>query len=203
MIVRQFRFPKLTQVLASRCPQSMTWMIAFSKEENFEEFLRLFEDSDYTEVVYDAISGGLGAIHKDHHLDKNKGAFGYSRGEYERNVVRILRESGYRIILLPEFDNTLNVKQCDGLLNNSPLEIKTIERFGLWSIRTKIQYAVKQGAEILVLNFPERSLYQSERIAEGWRLFRNDPSSRLLNNTITTIIVIVEGAILNILKPPG
>lgn len=203
MIVRQFRLPKLTQVLASRCPQSMTWMIAFSKEENFEEFLRLIEDSDYSEVVFDTVSGGLGAIHKGHHLDKNKGAFGYRRGEYERNVVRILRESGYRIVLLPEFDNTLNVKQCDGLLNHSPLEIKTIEGLGLWAIRTKIQYAVKQGAEILVLYFPERSLYKSERIAEGWRLFINDPSSRLLNNTITSIIVIVEEAILDILKPPG
>ncbi|MBR5034501.1 MAG: hypothetical protein IKX71_04265 [Bacteroidales bacterium] len=181
----------------------MTWMKAFSKEENFEEFLRLIEDPDYTEVVFDTASGGLGAIHKEHHLDKNKGVLGYRRGEYERNVVRILRESGYRIILLPEYDNTLNVKQCDGILNHSPAEIKTIEGLGLWAIRTKIQYAVKQGAEVLILYFPERSLYSPDRITEGWRLFSTDPSSTLLNNTITSIVVIVEDAIIDTLKPPG
>ena len=49
------------------------------RDENFQEYLRLLNDSNYYDVTFDEKSGGVSAIHKDHQFDKKIGPFGIKR----------------------------------------------------------------------------------------------------------------------------
>jgi hypothetical protein len=87
------------------------------REENFQEYLRLLQDPNYVEVTFDYESGGVSAIHREHKFDKQYGPFGYARGQYERDVVDLLRNRGYYIILLPEESMIPNKKSCDAIID--------------------------------------------------------------------------------------
>ena len=100
------------------------------REENFQEFIRLRNDPDYYDVIFDEKSGGVSAIHKEHQFDKTVGPFGYKRGLYERIVLTALRKHGHRIILNKEDSGLYLIKTCDGFLDGKTAEIKTIEGDG-------------------------------------------------------------------------
>jgi len=60
------------------------------REENRKEYDRLKKDPEYSDVKYDEKSGGVGAIHKDHTFDKDKGWYETSAqnaGVKDGNVV--------------------------------------------------------------------------------------------------------------------
>ena len=99
------------------------------REENYQEYLRLLCDSDYNDVTFDEKSGGVSAVHILHHFDKQTGPFGTRRGDYEIAVVSMLRNKGYRILLLPEECKTTHLKSCDCLLNDCQAEIKTVDPY--------------------------------------------------------------------------
>lgn len=174
------------------------------REENYQEYLRLLCDSDYYDVTFDENSGGVSAVHRTHRFDKQMGPFGIRRGDYEIAVVSILRNKGYRIILLPEECGTTNHKSCDCLLNDCVAEVKTVEGDGHWAVRTKIYDSIKQGAEILILYFPQSQFFSIDRIIEGWRM--NDDYIRERQSTlnpVSRIIAVVGDKVLDIIKPPG
>ena len=174
-----------------------------TREENYQEYLRLKENPEYNEVVFDGKSGGVSAVHRLHRFDKQIGPFGYKRGEYEHHVVTILRQNGHRVILLSEDDYETSLKRCDGLLDGVMMEIKTIEGDGHWSVRTKIYDASRQGADLLVLFFPKSNFFSVSRIEEGWKMCE-DASDSILNwKPIIRILAIVENRIIEIPKPPG
>ena len=174
------------------------------REENYQEYLRLLCDSDYNDVTFDEKSGGVSAVHILHHFDKQTGPFGTRRGDYEIAVVSMLRNKGYRILLLPEECKTTHLKSCDCLLNDCQAEIKTVEGDGHWAVRTKIYDSIKQGAEILILYFPQTQLFSIDRITEGWQM--NDDYIREYQPTmrpISRIIAVVGSSVLDITKPSG
>ena len=173
------------------------------REGHFQDYLDLSKSFELRDVVFNCITGGLSAIHRSHCYDKAMGRFGYKRGEYEIRTVNVLRNYGYKIILIAEDSEIVNEKQYDALLNNQATEIKAIEDIGRCSIRTKIQRAAKQGASVLILYFPESSLYTRTRILDGWQRFLTDGKTRYLHNVVTLIICIVEERIEEIIKPPG
>lgn len=142
----------------------------FQREENYKEYLRLLQDKDYLEVTYDEESGGMSAVHKLHKFSKKKGVDGLRQGDYELNVVDVLRKYGHRVILGAE-SNTPGIKTFDGFLDDTPMEIKSVEGDGTWSISTKLRNADKQHAKCVVLYFPNEKLYSPLRISEGIRLF--------------------------------
>lgn len=175
-----------------------------TREENYQEYLRLIDDPDYLEVTFDEQSGGVTAIHRLHRFDKQKGPFGYSRGEYERHVLLTLREYGHQIILLPEVDNKTSVKSCDGILDDMMVEIKTIEGDGHWAVRTKIYDAARQGADVLAFFFPKSDLFTIGRIEEGWKMCEDDSeSTTACRKPISRILAVVESRLIEIPKPPG
>ena len=169
------------------------------KEENYKEFLRLQENPDYLNVTFDEQSGGVCAIHKEHCFDKQMGPFGYRRGQYELDVARILQRTGAVVLLESEFPKGKGVKAFDARINGIASEIKTIEQNGRWAIRTKIHSAISQGAELLVLYYPDSALFSEEKIRDGWiiNLSPNQPE------TLKRIIAVQKEGILEILKPPG
>lgn len=72
------------------------------REENYNEYLRLLQDGDYVEVAFDEESGGMSAVHTQHKFSRQLGPYGIRRGDYERIVMKVLRDHGHRIILASE-----------------------------------------------------------------------------------------------------
>lgn len=163
------------------------------RDENYKEYLRLKQNDDYVDVTFDEESGGVSAVHRFHKFDKQKGIFGLRRGEYELNAISVLRRNGNRISLEPELGQQC-VKQCDGFLDDVPMDIKTIEGKGIWSISTKLYDAVKQCAECVVLLFPDKSLYSPERVKDGLGKFLANPDNKD-SQRLSSIIAIVEDSI--------
>lgn len=179
--------------------------VGYSWEENLIAFYILSEDSDYLDVQFDWISGGLSAIHKEHNFDKRIGPFCCKRGDYERHVVDVLRTKGHRVILLSEYSSNYDGKKFDCLLDGKSGDIKTVESDGHWAVRTKMYYTAKQRASYIILYFPDRRLFSYERVIEGWRMFLSDPIA--LANDLADVIkrtyIIVDQSVLEIEKPPG
>lgn len=167
------------------------------REENFQEYLRLNNNPDYYDVTFDDKSGGVSAIHKEHCFDKQVGPFGRRRGQYEVEVLNILRENGRVVTLESEFPKGKYIKAFDAYVNLASTEIKTVESNGRWSVRTKIYLAVKQGAEMLVLYYPNMSFFSMEKIIEGWNLNRLSKTAEPLKR----ILAVVNGKVLEISKP--
>ena len=142
----------------------------FQREENYKEYLRLLQNDDYYDVTFDENSGGMSAVHKLHKFSKQFGDYGMRRGDYEKTVLDVMRQNGYRIILDAE-PNMPGVKSCDGYLNDVRMEIKAIEGMGPWTVAKKLHCAEKQQAECVILYFPEELLYSPLRVSEGIRLF--------------------------------
>ena len=174
------------------------------REENFQEYLRLKGDQDYLDVTFDEVSGGVSAVHKEHCFDKQMGPFGCRRGDYERHVINVLRKNGYSVILLPErMPKSVNIKQFDALFDYEMSEIKTVEGRGHWSIRTKLYDAAKQGADVVILYFPEKQLFSESRIQENWVMNNAYAESVPDMHQIKRLFVVVEDRLTEIAKPPG
>lgn len=128
--------------------------------DNAEEYQRLKNDKNYTDVEFDWGTGGLKATHKDHNFDKDIGLFEIERGQYEKNTREALYEKGYSIILQKEDLHLVGVKQPDGFLNGTLMDIKGVEGNPMWSIFR----ANGQRVETCVLYFHEPSLFSESDV---------------------------------------
>lgn len=193
--VNQSNFSDLSFLRAQKTMENS----GLKREENYKEFLRLTDNPDYLDVTFDEESGGVYAVHKEHCFDKQMGPFGCQRGQYELDVARILQRNGAIVLLESEYPKGKGVKAFDAKINGIAAEIKTIEQNGRWAVRTKIHSAIRQGAELLVLYFPDCTTFSEERIWEGWRINNslNQPE------TLKQILVVQNNEVLEISKPPG
>ena len=91
------------------------------------------------------------------------------------------------------------MKNNDGLLNDLPMDIKTVEGRGVWSISSKLREAEKQGAVVVVLYFPDSNLYSKSRVLDGISKYENNPQIQAIKS-ITSCYVIVEDQIVDYLK---
>lgn len=162
-----------------------------NKEENYQEFLRLINNPDYYEVAFDERSGGVSGIHRGHKFDKQIGPFGYRRGEYEKMVCSVLRRNGYRVLLESERSRD-NVKNNDGLLNDLPMDIKSVESNGIWSISSKLREAEKQGARVVILYFPDPTLYSKNRVLDGISKYEYNPQIQSAKSIQACMVIAAE-----------
>ena len=169
------------------------------REENYQEYLRLLNNPEYVDVTFDDQSGGVSAVHRDHRFDKQVGPDGMKRGCYELNVIEVFRKAGHSIILLGE-SAEVGKKQYDGLLDGIPCEIKSVEQLGRWTIRTKIGNAIKQGASIVVLFFPNANLFSQKRVQDGWKDYL-DYIDSTDNNPEIQMLCVVDDYVHKIEKP--
>ncbi len=171
------------------------------REENYQEYLRLLKDPNYYDVSFDEKSGGVSAVHKEHRFDKSMGPYGIKRGDYEVHAIEALRRAGYLVVLTTETTD-VGTKQFDGFINCSPMEIKAVEGNGRWSIRTKIYDAAMQGADVVVLQFLDKEIYNPVRVAEGWKMYED---ARLINKNwpaISKVLIVSEQEVSEMTKPP-
>ena len=144
--------------------------IHVDKERNKEIYKKYLNNPDYYGVKYDEESGGVLAIHKGHNFDKQNGAFGISRGEYEIYASNVLFKNGYRVIMQNE-QNDIGVKSADMLLNGVKCDIKGIEKNGKFTIKSSFRKANSQESEIIALYFHDTSKYSEVYINEQWNIF--------------------------------
>ena len=159
------------------------------REENFNEYLRLLQNDDYFGVTYDEKSGGMSAVHRRHKFDKTCGPYGVRRGDYERKAMDVLRRSGFRVVLESEL-SIQGVKKCDGYLDDDPMEIKSVEGHGTWTVCKKLREAVRQHAESIVLYFPQEEYFSEFRITEGIRLFCSCPESKDITGLAYLLVIV-------------
>ena len=161
------------------------------REENYQEYLRLKANSNYYDVYFDEYSGGVSAIHRDHKLDSEKGAYGIKIGDYEKRVVDILRKKGHYITLESELAPN-GVKTPDGVIDGEIMEIKVTDGYGKWAIKDKLHKAARQGAWCVILYFHKKELFSIGRLEDGWARYINDKDSQNCQGIINKIICIIE-----------
>ena len=165
------------------------------REDNFQEYLRLRQDPNYYDVTFDDKSGGVSAIHREHKFDSEIGAYGIKIGDYEKIVLRIMRNRGHLIILESEIAPK-GIKTPDGSLDGYIMDIKSVERNGKWAIKDKFHNAIKQGVECVILYFHVKDLYSEERMLDGWNRLLEDIDSQRYENKIQKVFCIVDGIVI-------
>ena len=148
-------------------------------EANKIEYERLLKDANYTDVRFNPKNGALSAIHINHNFDPTIGIFGIPRGDYEKISVYVLYEYGNEVILETEIKGE-NISTPDGFLNGIVFEIKGIEGCGNRVIKDAISKASGQGAEIVVMYFHDKNLYNASLVKNGYeRYLINSQSKRV------------------------
>ena len=133
-----------------------------------KEKYKSYSTNDWVRERFDEFSGGYIVYHKDHQFDPTIGKFGIPRGDYEKNASKVLAIYGKRVVLESEISEDY-VKTPDGLLNEVKFDIKGIEGDGNRVIKNAISKASKQGAEITVLYFHDKNMFDIDFVREGYK----------------------------------
>jgi hypothetical protein len=138
-----------------------------------------FDTNEWVKACFDEHSGGFAVYHKDHSFDPTIGKYGIPRSCYETNASKVLSVYGMAVVL--KSDKTgANDAYYDGFLNGIPFEIKGVEVKTKRIIKDKISEASGQKAEIAVLYFHDKGLYDKDFVVEGYRQYlRNSKSKRI------------------------
>ncbi|MDR3188337.1 MAG: hypothetical protein LBT94_04025 [Prevotellaceae bacterium] len=155
---------------------------------NRMEYIRLKNDSRYTNVKFNENTGGLLAIHKEHHFDPTVGRFGIPRGDYERIAAEVLYSYGRSVVLQSE-QLEENEKTPEGLLDGNIFDIKGVEGRGKTAIKHKLAEASLQGCKTIVLYFHENNTFLLQRIIDGYNHYLRNSNSKRIN----TVYYIVDG----------
>lgn len=134
---------------------------------NMEEYNRLIEDENYTDVAFDKKSGGIMATHKDHNFVAEVGRYNISRGEYEKHAQKALFRAGYSVILQSEKQSMPGIKTPDGLLDGKVMDIKGVEGNPLYSINR----ANTQQVHTCILYYHEAKEFDIDYVRHQWNLF--------------------------------
>ncbi|MDR0737827.1 MAG: hypothetical protein LBF39_02010 [Prevotellaceae bacterium] len=141
------------------------------------EYVRLKNDSNYTDVKFDENTGGMLAIHKDHNFDPTIGKFGIPRGDYEKNASEVLVKYGMSVVFHSE-KQEYGVKTPDGLLNGGLFDIKGIEGNSHRTIKDVISKSSKQGAKTTVLYFHDKNMFDMDFIRESYKKYLSNSKSK-------------------------
>ena len=158
------------------------------------EYNCLKNDPNYTKVEYNALTGGLRAVHKDHNFDNDFGKFKIPRGQYEILASQALFEKGYSVILQSE-KKPDGIKCPDGYLNGVLMDIKGIEGNPLYSLMR----ANKQEVKTAILYFHESEMYSHDGIIGNL-----DYLPKLLEkNKVRNPIIHIETVVCVVRQPDG
>ena len=117
--------------------------------DNAEEYKKLKNDKDYTDVKFDWGTGGLKATHKDHSFDKVKGT-------YEKDVQNAGYKKGCSVIFGSEKGGKIGERFTEGLWDNCNFEIASCETITDNNILRGLKHcASKRTTEIAVLHYPQ------------------------------------------------
>ena len=145
-----------------------------------------FDASEWIKVGFDEHNGGFVIYHKDHSFDPTIGKYGIPRSYYEMNASKILSAYGMGVVLKSEKSET-NEEYYDGFLNGIPFEIKGVEVKTKRIIKDKISEASGQKAEIVVLYFHDKDLYDKDFVFEGYKQYLNNSKSKRIKTVYCVV----------------
>lgn len=145
-------------------------------QDNYNHYLKLKKDSNYTDVVFNENNGGLKATHRLHSFDPN-------RGHYEKEVRDILFNNGDRIVLEKELveagqKHIEGIKQIDGYFYDYSCDISTILGTGKNTIKRAFNHSKDKKAEVAILYFPNKEDFSLDRIKEGVKKYEGQTNYR-------------------------
>lgn len=147
--------------------------IAAAIEANRREYERLKENPDYTDVAFNASSGGLKATHRGHNFDDKK-------GWYEQHVQATGYLHGHSVILEKEIHTIENKRNVEGLFDGQDFEIAGSETGTANNIRNALKHcASKPGCRVAVVFFPDKNKVSMAMIRDGLKKYfglKNDPN---------------------------
>ena len=146
-----------------------------------------YNTNDWIKAGFDEFSGGYRVYHKEHQFDPTIGKFGIPRGDYEKNASKVLSKYGMSVVLhseKPEYET----KIPDGLLNGIMFDIKGIEGKSSRIVKDKIFEASKQGAEIVVLYYHDKNLFDIDFVRGGYEKYLTNSK----NKRVKTVYCVVE-----------
>ncbi|MDR0415236.1 MAG: hypothetical protein LBH84_07485 [Prevotellaceae bacterium] len=157
-------------------------------DSNRAEYMLLKNDSSYVDVRFNERTGGLLAIHREHHFDPTIGKFGLPRGDYATIAAEELYQPG-NCVLLESETSSYGIKGSEGLLDREKFDIKGVEGTGKRNIEYKIYNASEKGAKIAVLYYHDKSVFSAQNIVDGYSSYlRNSKSKK-----IKTVYYILDG----------
>lgn len=95
------------------------------------------------ERSYFSKNGGFKATHKEHFPPKDK--------DYAEKRCNVLADKGYKVYLDSERSIEFKEKTKDGRIYKAPMDLKTINETGNYTIKSAMEKATKQGASVAIL----------------------------------------------------
>ncbi len=154
---------------------------------NKERYDELRENPEYSDVRYDAQTGGVTAIHIEHNFDPTIGKFGVPRGDYERNAIQGLFLNGHMVILNKEESNLVGIKQPDGFIDGRLMDIKGVEGNCLYAMNR----ANVQKVDTCILYFHDETAFSLTDVRSKWENLPNwiENNKRITDKTIYLRII--------------
>jgi hypothetical protein len=160
-----------------------------SRTELLKEAIKTYNSyntNDWIKAGFDEFSGGYRVYHKEHQFDPTIGKFGIPRGDYEKNASKVLSKYGMNVVLNSE-KTEFEKRVFDGLLNNTPFDIKGIEGKSERIIKDKISEASKQGAKTVVLYFHEKDMFDIDFVREGYEKYLTNSKSKQIEKVYCVV----------------
>jgi hypothetical protein len=127
--------------------------------KEYDSFIGEYEQCGFSEE-----NGGFFVCHPGHHFDGVK-------GDFERNVAKILYLAGNRVVLQDEHAG-YGIRVFDGLLNDVAFEISSVESDGEYTIQNHLKKSHKKGASLAVIYFPSEGIFSLEKLRDAVRRYK-------------------------------
>lgn len=150
-------------------------------EKRRTEFDNLVATGSYRLSNFDN-SGGYYLIHKDH-KDVD------SPTTKENFAAQSLAAHGYRAYLMPDGSYIDGFKKNDGFVERTPMDIKTINSAGNWTIHSALREASKQQAGIAIL-VQNTTAMTKDYVTAQINSFRNSADGK--NNTTLKAVWVIS-----------
>ena len=157
----------------------MDRVLADKVEVNRIEHERLLKDVNYKDVRFNPKNGALTAIHKEHNFDPTIGKFGIPRGNYEKISLDVLSKYGRKVVLCSE-KTPHGQKSSEGLLDDISFDIKGVEGTAERNITRKMYEASEKEADILVLYYHDKNLFNAQKILDSYKSYLRNSKSKSL-----------------------
>lgn len=172
-------------------------------------FERLRIDKDFSDVHFDAISGGVKATHKGHCCHDSENAeifFGYMKpADLERECIDLLFRWGHRAILRDEFANRnleITPPSLDLEIDGNIMDIRSITKGGPlgYALNAKNRQLAnvykKTGlvANAVCLHFHDPSMFSEEKFLTDAKWFSNMLRQKNCSQRIKHVFVVINGA---------
>lgn len=153
-------------------------------QKRLNEYESLMSSGYDRERSYFSNSGGFKATHSEHNSPGDK--------DYAEERCDVLADKGYKVYLDSESSIEFNVPKKDGRIYKAPMDLKTINEAGKYTIKLNLEKATKQGASVVILIQNTKSMTR-EYVESQIKLFQDKSPKRARDKLEYVIVVGLSG----------